>query len=227
MSNELKTEEYVVAFIDLLGASELIKSDPDNSLKTIHNCYKNAVAMAKSVKPFKINYKISIFSDNILIGIKVTRNVDLATAAYCITMFALSFQHILLYNGILSRGGIAKGGFFKDSTMVWGDALTRAYELENKLAIYPRVILDPALSDLLNEPLPDEEKLSHYYIKDSDGFYFADCFNIYDEMRLSYSNVINRLITDREKYSGKDRVTQKYDWLISFAKRKMEAYERQ
>lgn len=44
--------------------------------------------------------------------------------------------------GWLVRGGITIGDFYIDDMFVWGAALVKAYELEEKIAVYPRVILD-------------------------------------------------------------------------------------
>jgi len=41
------------------------------------------------------------------------------------------------YVGWLFRGGITIGEFYINDTIVWGLALLRAYELEEKIANYP------------------------------------------------------------------------------------------
>ena len=50
--------------------------------------------------------------------------------------------------GWMLRGGVAIGQLYIDEVMVWGKALLTAYELEDKVANYPRVIID---EDVVNE----------------------------------------------------------------------------
>ncbi len=42
LEKKLKTENYIVAFIDVLGAKEMIKKDADGSLNTIHSVYEKS-----------------------------------------------------------------------------------------------------------------------------------------------------------------------------------------
>ena len=41
----LTTEEYMVAFIDILGASQKIKKDSTGSLNTVHRVYEKALKL--------------------------------------------------------------------------------------------------------------------------------------------------------------------------------------
>ena len=46
-----KLEEYVVAFIDILGASKKIKDDSEKSLNIVHTVFENAlVSCEKNVR---------------------------------------------------------------------------------------------------------------------------------------------------------------------------------
>jgi len=51
-------------------------------------------------------------------------------------------QANLLQRGILIRGGMTVGPLFYDSSHVFGPGLVRAYELESRLAIYPRIVTE-------------------------------------------------------------------------------------
>ena len=48
MKNEYKNENYIVAFIDILGASKKIKKDPDKSLNIVHDVYEYVLHYLKA-----------------------------------------------------------------------------------------------------------------------------------------------------------------------------------
>ncbi|WIV13644.1 hypothetical protein [Proteiniborus sp. MB09-C3] len=53
-------------------------------------------------------------------------------------------QTLLSQYGLLLRGGIAVGKLYHDSEVVYGPGLVKAYELEDKVSIYPRTIMNPS-----------------------------------------------------------------------------------
>ena len=80
----LTTEEYMVAFIDVLGASNKIKNDSAGSLNTVHRVYEKALKLYKEQLLFERHttfdeddtvetIRIKIFSDNIVL---YTRIID-------------------------------------------------------------------------------------------------------------------------------------------------------
>ncbi len=54
----------------------------------------------------------------------------------------------LIYRGILCRGAITYGKLIHTDEVLFGPALTEAYILETKVALYPRVILHKDIIDL-------------------------------------------------------------------------------
>ncbi|PDZ55088.1 hypothetical protein CON15_23105 [Bacillus cereus] len=59
-------------------------------------------------------------------------------------MLLLVVVHIqleMMRKGILMRGGLAVGLLCHNDNIVYGPAMVEAYELESKLAIYPRVVV--------------------------------------------------------------------------------------
>ena len=53
-------------------------------------------------------------------------------------------QSLLSQYGLLLRGGIAVGKPYQDNEVVYGPGLVKAYALESKYAVYPRVIMLPS-----------------------------------------------------------------------------------
>jgi hypothetical protein len=84
---------------------------------------------------------------------------------------ALGLQSSLLAMGVLVRGGIAKGPTFHADDMLYGEGLIKAYDLESKTAVYPRVVIDP---QLLAE---DRDGLKLKFLSlDTDGHWYIDPF---------------------------------------------------
>ena len=71
MEGQYKTTESIVAFIDVLGSSEAIKSDADKSLQMMHDAYTEAVSLFQSLfeDNGRITPKVKIFSDNIIVSV--------------------------------------------------------------------------------------------------------------------------------------------------------------
>ena len=170
-----KLEEYVIAFIDILGASEKIKEDSEKSLNIVHTVYENALISCeklydneyiKELKPL-----IRIWSDNIVIAVPIKQNNDFA-AFTSIAILSGLIQYEFLHYRYLVRGGIAIGDFFVDETMVWGKALLDAYYIESNVSIYPRIVIHPEIVGKLN--LATNKYRQKWIKQDSDGLFFVD-----------------------------------------------------
>lgn len=172
---EHKLEEYVVAFIDILGASKKISDNSEKSLNIVHAVYENALASCEklynndSIKNLKP--KVRIFSDNIVIAVPTKENGDFS-AFISIAILSGLIQHEFLHYKYLVRGGIAIGDFFVDDTMLWGNALLDAYYIENNISIFPRIVVHPETVAKLH--LANNEKRQKWILQDADGLFFVD-----------------------------------------------------
>ena len=85
-------------------------------------------------------------------------------------------QSKLLRRGILIRGGITIGDVLYDeeTNHLFGKAMNRAYELESKIANYPRIIIDPTFSNVYSPSIDFIE--SPIYI-DPEMLFSVDYFN--------------------------------------------------
>lgn len=149
---EIKTEKTFVAFIDLLGASELIEKDPDGSLNIIHNCYEGVKQFISEwdKEPLTIP-EMKIFSDNIILSIPLNDfDSDKSIfSAMSILIFSAYLQLYFWMHDLLVRGAITIGSYYEDEMMAWGKGLVKAYRLESSLAIYPRIIIDPEIENMI------------------------------------------------------------------------------
>jgi hypothetical protein len=93
--------------------------------------------------PVDIDVEVTTFSDNVVIS----ANKPKKSLPRFLSM-AVGLQLATTMQGFLMRGGITMGNIVHDKRAVFGPALNRAYELESKIAKYPRVIFDPDIPEL-------------------------------------------------------------------------------
>jgi hypothetical protein len=87
--------------------------------------------------------RVRTFSDNVVISTTPDKNV---TPVFLDTIAAL--QAHATAKGFLMRGGIAVGGLIHDDEVVFGPALNRAYDLESRIAVYPRIVVDEDVANI-------------------------------------------------------------------------------
>ena len=132
-----------VAFLDILGFSSLINESGKNHkiLESIYESLTIMLSMKNTISNYEIDElmpQVSLFSDNIVISyINNNRESEYYLIRDCIFLY-LS----LLTKGILLRGGITKGELYHDGNIVFGPALIKAYKIESKYSIYPRIVVD-------------------------------------------------------------------------------------
>ena len=169
-----KTEKYVVAYLDLLGITNRIKSveQQELAMNKLHNLYTFSMKLAEEIQieEYK-DIKFKIFSDNIIIAKKLSEEreqsiKDIKSLLMCVG----HFQELAASDSVgwLLRGGITVGNLFIDDVMVWGEALVKAYSLEDKIANYPRVIIDDTVINMIIK----EKQLLKYVRQDFDGLHY-------------------------------------------------------
>lgn len=229
-------DEYFVVYLDMLGSEKLILNDDTNLwLNNIDTLYKESISLGilKNGRDDHLESPIvKIFSDNIVYAIKVPDNdEDKQSCLARIYMFVSFFQSsALLYYKWLLRGGMTVGKLYMNETFVWGPALLRAHQLENELAIYPRVIIDPIfISSYHNHLTPSEYKvkmkMGYPIMEDNDGWAYLgyeDVLLILAGQNHKYESIYNSLEKNLEeihkKYKNNERVMQKIKWSINYHK---------
>lgn len=151
-------KEHIICFIDILGFKEKILKESTDFLSKYLAIKEYLISQWMKVGE-KQKFKIHSISDSIIISIE-TENLQLKsrrTQLKHLSIAIASLQYHLASNDIWIRGGISCGKSFinnapyphsdttSDSTLLYGEAFIYAYELENKHAKYPRVLLDTKL----------------------------------------------------------------------------------
>jgi len=184
MNKEVKYENRLVAFIDILGFSEIVKESKDNTDKinliySVLNYLKDweasenwdlklieieEDAQKKGVESFNITGKTNStsFSDSIVVSVKVDNNVNEMTSTLIANLAYIGA--ILIEQGILFRGGLTIGNIIHNEFgTVFGQGLIDAYLLESNLAKFPRIIMSDKLIRQLNYPLETKRNRFPYH----------------------------------------------------------------
>lgn len=226
-----------MAFLDVLGFKQIlvdfekeaidnkvdVASEEDSSGSYVSdranefiNTFKKAIDKLDEDK-----YRYYMFSDNICItSIEDTTSADLQDLFLIITDLYFEFAQ----KGYFLRGGIDYGLFIDEKRMAVGLPLAKAYELETKRAVYPRIILSNEIVEEFQSFNNKGEKVFDYLysdalILDSCEIKFLNIFlqvfqSDYREDREAFFKKYNGVISrNLEIHKLNETVYVKYKWL--------------
>lgn len=223
--DEIQLNDYYILYLDILGyKSHMAKTNNDpetqkeffNQIKYIvDDCYKKE----SEKKNGKSYIKVKVFSDNILFAIRVIKDSkqnDENIRRLCSIASRMQEMFLRRY-GILFRGAITKGQLYIDDRFVFGQGIINAYELENNLALYPRILIDKGLESetyiLDSRHRIDSDKLFDDY-----KFINFLCYYIPAEEYESNRdiNVIKAKIENLIQNTTDTRALQKIKWAMNY-----------
>lgn len=197
---------HFVAFLDILGYSNMVKSDlegPSGEEKYFHKLL-TLHKETNSLKYENLEFSLIQFSDSIIISAPYNTNTF-----HSFSKLIAEYQYKLLSNGIPIRGGITYGKHYYKDDFLFSSALIDAYCIESKLARYPRIIISDDLYELLISKGVDLE-----YIAYDNNYKIIDFLhNIkIDESKLL---LINDVVTKLESNKN-ETVSEKGLWLKEY-----------
>ena len=152
----LQYEVRVVAFLDVLGWGDAVaRSVNDAELTRAMGVAVNSIRVQGQAFDWGKEHgmgewpgdpRISQFSDSIVLSMRADNNTAIHLPR---SLFSLVRQ--LMEHGFLVRGGITTGQLIHRGSMTYGPALVRAYQLESKIAVHPRIILDQPLAQTFGQ----------------------------------------------------------------------------
>ena len=207
-STDYKTANHIIAYLDILGATNKICNDDDFSFLNHLNMFmEDAIEESGGgMFPHKEKIFIKIFSDNILLAIEMKENDERREdkIAALFNTVANIYNEILRY-GYLMRGAIVEGEFFHNDKIVYGKALVEAVKLEEKEVSVPRILVKTKVT----------EPHSYYYLmQDEDKELFLNIFHLcesFDDMAFKIS-----LLEMLKKNNRNDHIKEKIMWMISY-----------
>lgn len=191
-----------VIFMDILGFKEKMNSTVDKKGNSITSKIDEVITAMnlvpelyhvenKELRSFSKTKMVTQFSDSIVVSFEIEALDEIFLAIDSTNLLVLE----LVYKGFLCRGGIAFGKLLHTTKHLFGPALVEAYELENKAAIYPRVIVDEmslfnalkafveSKGSFSNSDRIDFEEIQKLFSKDFDGHYYLDyIINVFNRL---------------------------------------------
>ena len=203
-----KTSNYIIAYLDILGAKDMICNDNDfNFLNHLNMFMEDAIEESGGgIFPKKENIYVKIFSDNILLALELKENDEQRDnkIAVLFNTVANIYNEILRY-GYLMRGAIVEGEFFHNDIIVYGKGLVEAVHLEEKEADVPRILVRVKVS---------ESNSYHYLMQDTDGEFFLNIFylcNAFNDVTFKI-NLLEML----KNHKNNEKIKAKIIWMIKY-----------
>jgi len=228
-------EKAIVSFIDILGFRELIDSSTAEEVKAVLEfVHKFAKPEIEDEEDHFFDAEAISFSDCVIRVRKIEKGLNsknpLGLVYYELHDLMLA-QKMLIYDGVLLRGGIAYGDIYFDGEHIYGSALNHAYELEANYAVYPRIVLSPDLIKevKVNHLLKDESRthqqeldlIKNYILQGEDGLWFLNYIDIRNLVNpdslpgylLAHKEIIYK---GAQKFSNMSKKLSKYLWMAKY-----------
>lgn len=230
-------EQRLVLFIDFLGFRELInRTETDVGLVKRIISAMNHIKDVADESEFSASQRVTQFSDCMVVSYRVNERSAVFDLINNIGFVLVD----LAGRGFLLRGAVTVGSLLHDREHLLGPAMITAYELESKVAKFPRVIVDsevlkfakayPARQNSGDEEL---KYVSKFLREDGDGRLFVDYiswvgvvetigagFDAYPE----YLSRVSDLIRDGLANERPD-VKEKYLWLWRHYRKAIKEFE--
>ncbi|ACD17508.1 hypothetical protein [Paraburkholderia phytofirmans] len=209
----LQLASHFVAFIDLLGFSEMVRIDCESShapkyLEILYDAHLRAATLFSK----DLDSGLTQFSDSIVLS----RPFDLACLADFISTIA-AWQRSLLLDGLLCRGGVTFGKHFVKDRFLFSKGLIDAYRLESTQAKHPRIVISENLLQLAH---PTVEIGTLNLIQEEDGISFIDYLAIDNQNeKEKFSAAIQTVMAASP--NGDASVQEKMRWLARYADHKL------
>jgi hypothetical protein len=174
--------------------------------------------------PKETTKTVSQFSDSIVISFKENDEKEIPKLFHNLQRLIAN----LLSREILCRGAISYGKLYHKNNLIFGPALIDAYETESQAALYPRVILDSSILEVMKYYYKLENK--HQYRKiifdsdvesslktDTDDKFYIDYFTGTmmffqdDELFRVYKN-LRKMIINGLRFKNPN-INIKYGWM--------------
>ncbi len=203
-------KKCVVAFIDLLAVSHKIEVDSQWTLNSVWLFYSYITEELKSFD----NVKYKIFSDNILICEEIDEKnpqqavLDVFAIVEKIELFMMKIGALFI------RGAVSIDDLHYSENFVYGKALLKTYNLESKVANYPRVIIDESIVNIIiDSKIP--------VLQDNDKLYFYDFLQARinrsgERLSQELATLRGNILVNLKSKDINPKIIEKMKWIINY-----------
>lgn len=201
----------LVALLDVLAYRNHIDTDRTSGTESFKAKLEAALSVLTSINETELAYQA--ISDTIIIASSPS-----ATLSHFIRTVA-TVQRAFLKNGLLIRGGIAFEQHFKSGNLTYSHALAVAYELEQKQAIYPRVVVDKSVIEMLltgSKFTRDDARAIHEerLLCIQNGIHFVNFLT--SDLDECFAHAKSIYESERAQLDGREPELAKHRWLQDF-----------
>lgn len=188
-------KKSIVTFIDILDFKSIVNKSKAEKVNSILDLVKQATTSKETS-----SHRAIVFSDCVIRVRDIKPDEPFIDHLFSELYALLHAQAELIDYGILIRGGICYDDIHIYDDKVFGPGLIKAYELESKFAIYPRIILDPEVIQEFNNYL--QEFLEKHKFEDSNAEIIKNLLKQGDDGMwfLNYAEAIDGEFDENEMY---------------------------
>ena len=218
-----KHNDNYVAFMDLMGFGDFVRCESHGRVGE----YLRAFAgFAAAFNVAGLGIGIRIFSDSAILNLPDDGRPD---TYHKFLLYACNLQLAALTApelGVLPlRGSVTKGAYAADGGMLtYGRALVDAYEMENQMAVYPRMLVSPEDYKPENAKALDLDEKAITVRRDFDGLLHLNYLSaVYgspgkwipqgSQYVAAHGDFIARNL---KKHRGNKRTLAKYEWMKNY-----------
>jgi hypothetical protein len=223
----------IVTFIDILGFREMVRNRPAGEIGRILAVLGDVAEGDVSGDEHPAGLARSIgFSDSIVRACPID-SADQLGALFYELISLVHVQMELASLGVFMRGGLTVGDVYMRAGKIFGPAMVRAYDLESKYAIYPRVIVDPLV---VREYFTEPAMQGHAHDLEHDMTYLQGVLRVGDDQLpfVDYLRAMRSELDDPTSYRSQllahrthivsaatalntfNNAKQKYFWLAGY-----------
>jgi hypothetical protein len=226
-------EPTLLTYFDVLGFREMVKTLDADSISEILGRF-NRLSNPGIAESQYWGQQFHNFSDLAVRTVPIRRRKNMPNEQGLLYWELLDLAFIqaeLIEKEILIRGAVTVGDICMERGLIFGPALIRAYELESKVATYPRIVIDGMVFERL-EDMPelrmqaaDQRAALHGVLtQDGDNVWFVDYLKVKDQEmisdRLGYLNYLLRHQNVVAKFLSSDTmlsdVSAKHGWIAHY-----------
>lgn len=235
-SNQEKPHVYrpsILTFVDILGFREIAqKGKPEDIKELLESLKREATPDDNLAKDLEMSFLTFSVCTVRVVPVDSRSNKKFPSGILWHELLSLVYlQARLVRKKCFIRGGLTVDDIYIDGNMVFGPAIIKAYMLESEFAVYPRIVVDPAVFPLFekdqllrnHDTATEWEYLQKVIRRDSDGLYFVDYISgiltEFDEEGMEFDFLAAHkevVLESARAHDGLNKVAAKYLWLANY-----------
>lgn len=203
----MNSEYLYAALIDVLSYRYRLERDIQTGNEEFRNDLENALSVFDSINTSV--FGVQAISDTIILTCNAHERIDEFFGIIKKVFFAFMKRNLFI------RGGIAYSKHFQSGKITYSHAVAKAYELESKSSIYPRIVVDENIIKMHQTSDKLSGLLGNQSVLKQNGIYFLDILDndswgeAYECAKLIYEN-------DRETILKNESAFLKHAWFENY-----------